>query len=104
MEDPFAIYMAPPEGETAEQRVLRIAAQQNADKTSRQIDEVLLQSKKLLEKKEKDVKILLLGTYPHSSATAAPRAHACVGQASRSRAKSVLISMILSPVLTRLGS
>ncbi|KAJ7753594.1 G-protein alpha subunit [Mycena maculata] len=61
LDDPFAIHMAPPEGETPDERVLRIAAQQNAEKTSRQIDEVLQQSKKLLEKKEKDVKILLLG-------------------------------------------
>ncbi|KAJ7440299.1 G-protein alpha subunit [Mycena galericulata] len=61
LDDPFAMYMAPPEGETAEERAFRIAAQQNAEKTSRQIDEVLLQSKKLLEKKDKDVKILLLG-------------------------------------------
>lgn len=63
MDDPFAIHMAPPEGETPDQRALRISAQQNAEKTSRQIDEVLAQSKKLLEKKEKDVKILLLGAH-----------------------------------------
>ncbi|KAJ7229567.1 guanine nucleotide binding protein, alpha subunit [Mycena haematopus] len=61
LDDPFAVHMAPPEGETSEQRVARIAAAQNAEKTSRQIDEVLLQSKKLLDKKKADVKILLLG-------------------------------------------
>ncbi|KAJ7187292.1 G-protein alpha subunit [Mycena filopes] len=59
--DPFAAHLAPPEGETASERALRIAAAQDAEKTSRQIDEVLAQSEKLLNKKKRDVKILLLG-------------------------------------------
>ncbi|KAJ7690395.1 G-protein alpha subunit [Mycena rosella] len=61
LDDPFAAHMAPPAGETPEERTLRIAAAQNAEKTSRQIDEVLLQSKKMQDKKRLDVKILLLG-------------------------------------------
>ncbi|KAJ7127886.1 guanine nucleotide binding protein, alpha subunit [Mycena epipterygia] len=61
LDDPFAAHMAPPEGETAPERALRLAAAQNAEKTSRQIDEILLQSKKMLDKKKQDVKILLLG-------------------------------------------
>ncbi|KAK7002474.1 guanine nucleotide binding protein, alpha subunit [Favolaschia claudopus] len=61
LDDPFAVHMAPPAGETSDQRTARLAAAQNADKTSRQIDEVLLQSKKILDKKKADVKILLLG-------------------------------------------
>ncbi|KAJ7457468.1 G-protein alpha subunit [Mycena latifolia] len=61
MDDPFAAHMAPPEGETPDERARRLAAAQNAEKTSRQIDEVLLQSKKILDKKKQDVKILLLG-------------------------------------------
>ncbi|KAJ7040578.1 G-protein alpha subunit [Mycena alexandri] len=61
LDDPFAAHLAPPEGETAEERALRIAAAQDAEKTSRQIDEVLAQSEKLLNKKKRDVKILLLG-------------------------------------------
>ncbi|KAJ6535108.1 G-protein alpha subunit [Mycena capillaripes] len=61
LDDPFAVYMAPPEGETPEERAIRLAAQQNAEKASRQIDEVLQQSKKLLDKKRQNVKILLLG-------------------------------------------
>ncbi|KAF7358532.1 hypothetical protein MVEN_00904100 [Mycena venus] len=61
LDDPFAVHMAPPEGETPDQRAVRIAAAQNAEKTSRQIDEALLQSKKMLDKKKSDVKILLLG-------------------------------------------
>jgi hypothetical protein len=62
LDDPFAVHMAPPEGETPDQRTARLAAAQNAEKMSRQIDEALLQSKKSLDKKRSDVKILLLGT------------------------------------------
>ncbi|KAJ7330353.1 G-protein alpha subunit [Mycena albidolilacea] len=61
LDDPFAVHMAPPEGETPDQRTARLAAAQNAEKMSRQIDEVLLQSKRSLDKKRSDVKILLLG-------------------------------------------
>ncbi|KAJ7758013.1 G-protein alpha subunit [Mycena metata] len=61
LDDPFAVHLAPPEGESAEERALRLAAAQDAEKTSRQIDEVLAQSEKLLNKKKRDVKILLLG-------------------------------------------
>ncbi|KAJ6550888.1 G-protein alpha subunit [Mycena vulgaris] len=61
LDDPFAAHMAPPEDETAEERIARLTAAQNAEKASRQIDEILLQSKKLLDKKKQDVKILLLG-------------------------------------------
>ncbi|KAJ6632245.1 guanine nucleotide binding protein, alpha subunit [Mycena sp. CBHHK59/15] len=61
LEDPFAEQMAPPEGETPEERILRISAMEDAEKTSRQIDEALLQAKRLLDKKKQDVKILLLG-------------------------------------------
>ncbi|KAJ7078988.1 G-protein alpha subunit [Mycena crocata] len=61
VDDPFAAYMAPPAGETPDQRAVRLTAAQNAEKTSRQIDEVLQQSKRLLDKKKQDVKILLLG-------------------------------------------
>ncbi|KAJ6455267.1 G-protein alpha subunit [Mycena vitilis] len=61
LDDPFAVHMAPPEGETPDQRAARLAAASHAEKTSRQIDEALLQSKRLLDKKKQDVKILLLG-------------------------------------------
>jgi guanine nucleotide-binding protein subunit alpha len=62
LDDPFAVHMAPPAGETPEERAVRLAVAQEADKTSRQIDEALLQSKRMLDKKKQDVKILLLGT------------------------------------------
>ncbi|KAJ7101459.1 guanine nucleotide binding protein, alpha subunit [Mycena belliarum] len=61
LDDPFAVHMAPPAGETSDQRTRRLAAAQHAEKTSRQIDEVLLAGKRLLDKKRQDVKILLLG-------------------------------------------
>lgn len=62
LDDPFAMHMAPPEGETPEDRIQRLAAMKASEETSRQIDEALLQAKRLLDKKKQDVKILLLGT------------------------------------------
>ncbi|KAJ7279402.1 G-protein alpha subunit [Mycena rebaudengoi] len=61
LDDPFAMHMAPPEGETPEDRIQRLAAMKASEETSRQIDEALLQAKRLLDKKKQDVKILLLG-------------------------------------------
>ncbi|KAJ7069114.1 G-protein alpha subunit [Mycena amicta] len=61
VDDPLTAALAPPADETPEERALRIAAAQKAEKTSRQIDEDLAQSRRLLDKKKADVKILLLG-------------------------------------------
>ncbi|CAK5277925.1 unnamed protein product [Mycena citricolor] len=61
LDDPFARHLAPPPNETPDQRAARLAAAQRADSASRRIDDDLLQSKKLWDKKSQDVKILLLG-------------------------------------------
>lgn len=98
MDDPFAAHMAPPEGETAPERALRLAAQQNAEKTSRQIDEALLQSKKMLDKKRQDVKILLLGIFYFRACLAESLFNLCL-QGSRNQAKSVLASLDVGRVL-----
>lgn len=61
LDDPFAVHMAPPEGETPNERAIRLAEAQDAERTSRQIDEDLMQTKRLLDRKKQNVKILLLG-------------------------------------------
>lgn len=48
-------------GETEEQAAARVKAFQEAVKRSREIDDSLQETKKLLEQRKKAVKILLLG-------------------------------------------
>jgi len=59
--DPFAAALAPPPEETEDERVKRVHEQTEAARVSREIDESLLETKKLIEKRKKAIKILLLG-------------------------------------------
>lgn len=60
-DDPITRAMLPPKDETPTERAARLKRQQEATARSRQIDEILLESKKAFEKKERAIKILLLG-------------------------------------------
>lgn len=62
-DDAWSNIFKPPPNETAEEKRERLARQQEAQRVSREIDEGILESKKLLEKKKKAVKVLLLGTH-----------------------------------------
>jgi hypothetical protein len=61
-DDAWSNIFKPPPNETAEEKRERLMFQQEAQRISREIDESILESKKLLEKKKKAVKVLLLGT------------------------------------------
>lgn len=61
-DDAWSNLFKPPPNETAEEKRERLMFQQEAQRISREIDESILESKKLLEKKKKAVKVLLLGT------------------------------------------
>jgi len=55
----------PPPNETVDEKRDRLARQQEAQRVSREIDEGILESKKLFDKKKKAIKVLLLGRqYP----------------------------------------
>ncbi|KAJ8597202.1 G-protein alpha subunit [Rhizopogon salebrosus TDB-379] len=60
-DDAWSNIFKPPPNETAEEKRERLVHQQEAQRVSREIDESILESKKLLEKKKKAVKVLLLG-------------------------------------------
>jgi hypothetical protein len=70
-DDPLTIALLPPPGETDEERTRRLESIQVAQKVSREIDAEILESKKLFEKKNKAIKILLLGMYRHCSSSSA---------------------------------
>ncbi|KAF7358533.1 G-protein alpha subunit [Mycena venus] len=59
--DPLAINLQPPPNETEEEKAVRLEAAKEATRVSRTIDAGLAESKKLLERKKRAVKILLLG-------------------------------------------
>lgn len=59
-DDPLALVMAPPPDETPEERVLRLAREDEARRISEAIDESLKQERQQL-KRRKVVKLLLLG-------------------------------------------
>ncbi|KAF9650986.1 G-protein alpha subunit [Thelephora ganbajun] len=59
--DPFAAALMPPSGETDDERAKRVHEQSEAARVSREIDESLQETKKLLEKRKKAIKVLLLG-------------------------------------------
>ncbi|KAF7309114.1 hypothetical protein MKEN_01113500 [Mycena kentingensis (nom. inval.)] len=61
LDDPLDAVLRPPPDETPEQRLARLAAAQTAERTSKQIDEILAQGKRAFDKKKGEVKILLLG-------------------------------------------
>ncbi len=60
-EDPLRFLSLPPVHETPEDRDRRLMCMREAQRVSREIDESIAESKKLLEKKKKAVKVLVLG-------------------------------------------
>ncbi|KAF9061564.1 G-protein alpha subunit [Rhodocollybia butyracea] len=60
-ENPFIGTLKPPANETEEERVQRARALQDAQKVSRQIDESLQETKRLLDRRKNGIRILLLG-------------------------------------------
>lgn len=68
--DPFVAAFMPPPDETDDERAQRVHEQEEAARVSREIDESLLEAKKLIEKRKKAIKVLLLGklvTLPRTS-------------------------------------
>lgn len=69
-DDAWSSIFKPPPNESVEEKRDRIARQQEAQRVSREIDEGILESKKLFDKKKKAIKVLLLGMrvfMPHTS-------------------------------------
>lgn len=60
-DDPFAHILAAPPHETAEQREKRVKAEEDARRVSERIDEQLKEEKAASKKKQRPVKVLLLG-------------------------------------------
>jgi hypothetical protein len=60
-DDAWSNIFKPPPNESVEEKRERIARQQEAQRISREIDEGILESKKLFDKKKKAIKVLLLG-------------------------------------------
>ncbi|KAJ7770568.1 guanine nucleotide binding protein, alpha subunit [Mycena metata] len=60
-DDPFALFLAPPEGETPEQREVRLLLEKEAKEISDSIDEQLSREKAQEKKGPRPVKVLLLG-------------------------------------------
>ncbi|KAF7350499.1 hypothetical protein MVEN_01355500 [Mycena venus] len=60
-EDPFGMVLAPPEGETGEQREVRLLLEKEAKEISDSIDEQLSREKAQEKKGPRPVKVLLLG-------------------------------------------
>ncbi|KAJ7039852.1 guanine nucleotide binding protein, alpha subunit [Mycena alexandri] len=60
-DDPFALVLAPPEGETPEQREVRLLLEREAKEISDSIDEELSREKAQEKKGPRPVKVLLLG-------------------------------------------
>lgn len=73
-DDPFATVLAPPEGETAEQRDVRLLLEKEAKEISDSIDDQLSKEKAQEKRGPKPVKVLLLG------ALSSLPIHACVAQ------------------------
>ncbi|KAJ7593133.1 G-protein alpha subunit [Mycena floridula] len=59
--NPFIHRAQIPPDETEQERAVRVRTSRDAQKKSRQIDESILESKKILDRRKKAVKILLLG-------------------------------------------
>lgn len=60
-DDPLARAIAPPADETPEMRTVRLQAEARAKQVSDAIDSQLLAEKQALKKKQRNVKVLLLG-------------------------------------------
>ncbi|KAF9461031.1 G-protein alpha subunit [Collybia nuda] len=59
--DPFAALIAPPKGETSEEKAVRERKEQEAQRISDQIDQEIKAERALLKKRQGVVKVLLLG-------------------------------------------
>jgi hypothetical protein len=59
--DPFAAALMPPPEESEDERAKRVQQQAEAARVSREIDEDLQETKRLIEKRKKATKVLLLG-------------------------------------------
>lgn len=64
-DDAWSNIFKPPPNESVEEKRDRIARQQEAQRVSREIDEGILESKKLFDKKKKAIKVLLLGMHAY---------------------------------------
>ena len=64
-DDSWSAIFKPPLNESLQQRQERIARQQEATRISQEIDDAIEKSRKQLEKRNKAIKVLLLGTYIH---------------------------------------
>ncbi|KAJ4465074.1 G-protein alpha subunit [Lentinula aciculospora] len=60
-DNPFIVAFKAPANETEEERIHRARALQDAQRVSRQIDESLQETKRILERRRKAIRILLLG-------------------------------------------
>ena len=60
-DDPFVAAFLPPPDETDDQRAKRVHEEAEAVRVSREIDENLQETRKLIEKRKKATKVLLLG-------------------------------------------
>ncbi|KAJ3782383.1 heterotrimeric GTP-binding alpha subunit [Lentinula aff. detonsa] len=60
-ENPFIVAFRAPANETEDERIRRVRALQDAQRVSRQIDESLQETKRILERRRRATRILLLG-------------------------------------------
>jgi hypothetical protein len=60
-EDPLTKALLPSPGESEDERLRRLDRMQAAQKVSREIDLEILESKKIMERRNKAIKVLLLG-------------------------------------------
>ncbi|KAJ2925167.1 hypothetical protein H1R20_g11917, partial [Candolleomyces eurysporus] len=61
VDDPFAIFLKPPESETPSERATREACEAEAKKRSDEIDEELKKEKELMRTRRKELKVVLIG-------------------------------------------
>ena len=98
--DPFAAALMPPPEETEDERAERLHEQAEAARISREIDESLQETKKLVEKRRKATKVLLLGTFIPLT-TCNPHVHPVQGQSESGKSTTLKSerSHTLPPVL-----
>ena len=62
-DDPLALAIAPPPDETAEERLIREAAEAEAKRISDEIDEQIARDREQMKKMKRPMKLLLLGAF-----------------------------------------
>ena len=60
-DDPLTLALAPPPGETEQEKTLRLKAEEAARIISDRIDDEIREEKAAMKKKKKPIKVLLLG-------------------------------------------